>query len=40
VIVAGALKVLDLIGSTTERRDKLEENTRYRRRGLLELGST
>jgi glycine C-acetyltransferase len=38
VIVAGALKVLDLIGSTTERRDKLEENTRYWRRGLLELG--
>jgi len=38
VIVAGALKVLDLIGSTTERRDKLEESTRYWRRGLLELG--
>ncbi len=38
VIVAGALKVLDLIGSTTERRDKLEENTRYWRRGLTELG--
>jgi len=38
VIVAGALKVLDLIASTTERRDKLEENTRYWRRGLAGLG--
>jgi glycine C-acetyltransferase len=34
VIVAGALKVLDLISATTERRDKLEWNTRYWR-GLL-----
>ena len=38
VIVAGALKVLDLIGTSTERRDKLEESTRYWRSGLLELG--
>ena len=34
VIVAGALKVLDLISTTTERRDKLEWNTKYWR-GLL-----
>ena len=38
VIVAGALKVLDLIGSTTERRDKLEQNTTYWRRLLTEAG--
>jgi glycine C-acetyltransferase len=38
VIVAGALKVLDLVGSTTERRDRLEDNTRYWRSGLAELG--
>ena len=35
VIVAGALKVLDLISTSTERRDKLEWNTRYWR-GLLQ----
>ena len=34
VIVAGALKVMDLITATTERRDKLEWNARYWR-GLL-----
>lgn len=34
VIVAGALKVLDLISTSTERRDKLEWNTKYWR-GLL-----
>jgi len=34
VIVAGALKVLDLITASTNRRDKLEWNTRYWR-GLL-----
>jgi glycine C-acetyltransferase len=38
VIVAGALKVLDLLSETTERRDKLEENTRYWRRLLTEAG--
>jgi glycine C-acetyltransferase len=38
VIVSGALKVLDLIAGTTERRDKLEENTRYWRRLLTEAG--
>jgi len=35
VIVAGALKVLDLISASTGRRDKLEWNARYWR-GLLE----
>jgi glycine C-acetyltransferase len=34
VIVAGALKVLDLISASTDRRDKLEWNTKYWR-GLL-----
>ena len=34
VIVAGALKVMDLITASTDRRDKLEWNTRYWR-GLL-----
>jgi glycine C-acetyltransferase len=38
VIVAGALKVLELIGATTGRRDKLEANTRYWRRLLDEAG--
>jgi glycine C-acetyltransferase len=38
VIVAGALKVLELISRTTERRDALEENTRYWRRLLTEAG--
>jgi glycine C-acetyltransferase len=38
VIVAGALKVLDLISNTTERRDKLEWNARYWRGLLKEAG--
>ena len=38
VIVEGALKVLDLISATTERRDKLEWNTAYWRRLLTEAG--
>ncbi len=38
VIVAGALKVLDLISTTTERRDKLEWNARYWRGLLKEAG--
>ena len=38
VIVAGALKVLDLISETTERRDKLEWNTQYWRKLLTEAG--
>jgi glycine C-acetyltransferase len=38
VIVAGALRVLDLISTTTERRDKLEWNARYWRGLLKEAG--
>jgi glycine C-acetyltransferase len=38
VIVAGALKVLDLISATTDRRDKLEWNARYWRGLLTEAG--
>jgi glycine C-acetyltransferase len=38
VIVAGALKVLDLISASTDRRDKLEWNARYWRGLLKEAG--
>jgi glycine C-acetyltransferase len=38
VIVAGALKVLDLIGASTDRRDKLEWNAKYWRGALKEAG--
>jgi len=38
VIVTAALAVLDLIASSTERRDRLAENTRYWRRLLTEAG--
>ena len=38
VIVAGALKVLDLISSSTDRRDKLEWNARYWRGLLVDAG--
>jgi glycine C-acetyltransferase len=38
VIVSGALKVLDIISRTTERRDKLERNTTYWRKLLKEAG--
>jgi glycine C-acetyltransferase len=38
VIVAGALKVLEIISGTTARRDKLAENTIYWRRLLAEAG--
>jgi len=38
VVVAAANKVLDLISSTTERRDKLEQNTSYWRKLLTEAG--
>ena len=38
VIVSGALKVLDLISATTERRDKLERNTKFWREGLTKAG--
>ncbi len=38
VIVSGAIKVIELISQSTERRDKLEENTRYWREGLTAMG--
>ncbi|MBZ5588265.1 MAG: glycine C-acetyltransferase [Acidobacteriia bacterium] len=38
VIVSGALKVIDLISATTERRDKLEWNTKYWRSLLTAAG--
>jgi glycine C-acetyltransferase len=37
-IVAGAITVLDLISKSTERRDKLELNTAFWRKGLTEGG--
>lgn len=38
VVVAAANKVLDIISKTTERRDKLEKNTQFWRKGLIEAG--
>ena len=38
VVASGALKVLDLISETTERRDKLERSTLFWRKGLTEGG--
>lgn len=38
VIVAGILKVLEILSQTTERRDKLERNAAYWRKGLAEAG--
>ncbi len=38
VVVSGAIRVLELISATTERRDKLERNTTFWRKGLTEAG--
>ncbi len=38
VVVSGVLKVLDLLSQNTERRDKLEANTAYWRKGLESAG--
>jgi len=38
VVVAGVLKVLEILSKSTERRDKLEKNTAYWRKGLQEAG--
>ncbi|MGB5105826.1 MAG: glycine C-acetyltransferase [Candidatus Zixiibacteriota bacterium] len=38
VVASGALRVIDLISQTTERRDKLERNTLFWRKGLTEGG--
>lgn len=37
-IVSGSIKVIDLITASTERRDKLEWNTNYFRKGMEEAG--
>ena len=38
VVVSGVLKVFDIISESTERRDKLEANATYWRKGLSEAG--
>jgi len=38
VIVQGVLKVFDILNNSTERRDKLERNAAYWRKGLAEAG--
>jgi glycine C-acetyltransferase len=38
VIVAGVLKVFDILSSSTERRDKLEKNAAWWRKGLTKAG--
>ena len=38
VVVAGVLKVMDIISKSTELRDKLEKNAAYWRKGLTEAG--
>lgn len=38
VVVAGVLRVLDILSLSTERRDKLEKNTEFWRKGLLDAG--
>jgi len=38
VIVSGVLKVFDILSTSTERRDKLEKNASYWRKGMTEAG--
>lgn len=38
VVVSGVLRVLDILSRSTERRDKLEANAEYWRKGLTEAG--
>jgi glycine C-acetyltransferase len=38
VIVSGVLKVFDILSTSTERRDKLEKNASWWRKGLTEAG--
>ena len=38
VVVSGVIKVLDILSKSTERRDKLEKNTEFWRKGLLDAG--
>lgn len=37
-VVAGVIKVLEILSATTERRDKLEKNTEFWRKGLIDAG--
>ena len=37
-IVAASLKVLEMLNSTTDLRDRLEENTKYFRQGIKKAG--
>lgn len=38
VVVSGVIKVLDILSKSTDRRDKLEKNTAFWRKGLQEAG--
>ncbi|MBN1388799.1 MAG: glycine C-acetyltransferase [Bacteroidales bacterium] len=38
VVIAGILKVFDILSGSTERRDKLEKNTKFWRKGLSDAG--
>jgi len=38
VVVSGVLKVLEILSASTDRRDKLEKNTEFWRKGLTEAG--
>lgn len=38
VVVSGVVKVLDILSRSTERRDKLDKNSQYWRKGLTEAG--
>ncbi len=38
VVVSGVLKVLEILSKSTDRRDKLEKNTAFWRKGLTEAG--
>jgi glycine C-acetyltransferase len=38
VVVSGVLKVMEILNASTERRDKLEKNAAYWRKGLSEAG--
>lgn len=38
VVVAAAIKVIDLISESTDRRDKLEDNTKYFREKMVQAG--
>ncbi|MCX6265928.1 MAG: glycine C-acetyltransferase [Bacteroidetes bacterium] len=37
-VVAGVIKVLEILSASTDRRDKLEKNTEFWRKGLIEAG--